>query len=124
MDYSAYVAYGVHIPVNPYRSDDTGLFPDEQVDKALSVPTVKAACPDVGHIQAGDYDRDRFFLVTKCEEAEPGSYTRIGRDTLGRSTSDDELSWDRQILHLIEIMGWSGLADGFEPGWFVISDCS
>lgn len=119
--YAAYVAYGVRIPVNPYSYDDNGRPPAEQVDQALSVPTVKAACPDVGHMQAGAYDNDVFFIVTKCESA---GYEPTWIHDLVNSSEADELSWDRQILHLIEIMGWSGLADSFQPGWFVISDCS
>ena len=50
--HEAYVAYGVRVPVGPYVSDDAGLYPSEQVDQALSVPTVRAFCPDVGHLEA------------------------------------------------------------------------
>jgi hypothetical protein len=119
--HEAYVAYGVRIPVHPYRSDGTGRTPGEQVDQALSVPTVKAACPDVGHLEAGDYDRDSFFLVTKCESA---GYTPKFISDLVDSTENEELSWERQLLHLIEIMGWNSLADAYAPGWFVVADCS
>lgn len=121
--HEAYVAYGVRIPVNPYHyhSNEDHLFADEQVTKALSVPTVKAACPDVGYLQAGNYDQDHFFLVTKCESA---GYEPKFLDDMANSTENEELSWERQILHLIEVMGWSGLADSYQPGWFIIADLS
>lgn len=116
--HEAYVAYGVRVPVGPYVSDDAGLYPSEQVDQALSVPTLRAFCPDVGHLEAGDYDRDMFFVVTKCDSAELGTYTRI---TYGDDTQD----WDVQLERFLDVMGWSRLFPDLEPpGWFVVADCS
>lgn len=117
--HEAYVAYGVRVPVHPYHYDDTGRSPGEQVDQALSVPTVRDFCPDVGHLEAGDYDRDQFFIVTKCDSATLGEYTRITYD--GHDTAD----WNRQIQRLIEIMGWDRLYPDLEPpAWFVVADMS
>lgn len=115
--YDAYVAYGVHIPVDPYRYDESGHLPSDQVDLALSVPTVKEACPDVRYLEAGQYDENMFFLVTRCEGAELRTYKRI-------ESLAEEVDWDRQIKHLIEVMGWGGLVDVIDPGWFVVADCS
>lgn len=115
---SAYVAYGVRVPVNPYEYDENGRNPGEQVDQALSVPTVKEACPDVGHMSAGDVDQEAFFLCTAFHEA---GYEAT---FMAELSCGEEVGWDRQILHLIEIMGWSGLADAFAPGWFVVADTS
>lgn len=117
ISHEAYVAYGVHVAVHPYRYDENGRSAGEQVDQALAVPTVGEACPDVGHLQAGAYDRDMFFLVTKCDSAEPGEYTRIGSDETPATRGD----WNRQLTHFLEVMGWTKLATE-EPGWFVIAD--
>ncbi len=112
----AYVAYGVHIPVDPHSYDEADMSIGEQVDQALSVPTVKIACPEVGHLSAGDYDKDKFFLVTKCDSAQLGEYIRV---SLGSGTED----WDRQLAHMIELMGWSNL-ELESPSWFVVADLS
>jgi hypothetical protein len=116
--HGAYVAYGVRVPVDPYVSDDAGLYPSEQVDQALSVPTLCASCPDVGYLEAGDYDADFFFVVTKCDSATLGTYTRI---TYG----DDTRDWDVQLERFLEVMGWSRLFPDLEaPSWFVVRDHS
>lgn len=114
----AYVAYGVYIPeISPHAYSETaGMSVPEQVDQALSVPTVKTACPEVSHLSAGDYDEDKFFLVTKCDSAELGEYIRI---TPGTNTE----RWDCQLTHFIEIMGWSKLKLE-PPTWFVVADLS
>lgn len=115
---SAYVAYGVHVPVNPYHRDSNGRSAGEQVDQALQVPTVKAACPDVGHLEAGDYDRDSFFVTTAFHEA---GYEATWLTEL---SCGEESGWDQQIMRLLEVMGWSGLVDEYRPGWFIIADTS
>jgi hypothetical protein len=116
--HEAYVAYGVRIPVHPYHYDDTGRGPGEQVDQALSVPTLKAFCPEVGHLQAGDYDADFFFVVTKCDSATLGAYTRIVPD-------EDTRDWDVQLERFLEVMGWDRLFPDLEPpSWFVVADMS
>lgn len=116
---TAYVAYGVQIPINPYHRNEQGDCASDQVDDALSVPTVKEACPDVGHLTAGNVDQDSFFLVTGFHEA---GYEAQSLGTLPRA---EEVGWDRQIHHLIEVMGWGGLIDGaYDPGWFVVADQS
>jgi hypothetical protein len=119
MGYStdAYLAYGVRVPVNPYHYDENGRNPGEQVDQALSVPTLKEVAPDVGHLSAGAYDRDSFFLVTFCESAgyEPKFLDDVPMTEAG------EASWERQLLAVLEHMGWNGLVDAWRPGWFVIA---
>lgn len=114
--HDAYVAYGVRIPLGAYQSDDEGLYPSEVVDLVLSVPTVKAYCPDVGHLQAGAYDEDFFFLVTKCDSAALGEYTRITYD-------DTDADWDIQLERVVEVAGWRHL-DLEPPSWFVVADMS
>lgn len=116
--HEAYVAYGVRVPVNPYHYDENGRSPGEQVDQALSVPSVKEACPDVGHLEAGDYDRDQFFIVTKCDSATLGEYTRITYD-------GDTERWNVQLERFLEVMGWARLFPDLEtPSWFVVADMS
>lgn len=115
---SAYVAYGVRIPLSPYVYDENERNVGEQVDQVLSVQTVKAACPDVGHMTAGAYDQHEFFLTTAFHEA---GYEAQWVSDLADSSENQELSWERQLMHLIEVMGWTGLADSFQVGWFVVA---
>lgn len=115
--YSAYVAYGIEIPISPYGYDDSGCNAAEIVDKTLAVETVKAACPNVGHLQAGAYDLDRFFLVTSCHEAEIGQVRFVG------AAIQTERGWDEQIKTALQALGWDLLyPDLLEPDWFVICD--
>ncbi len=113
MFHAAYVAYGVQVDVDPYGHDR----PTDQIDDALSVPTVKEACPDVDHLLAGGYDDDKVFIVTAHQEAgyEPTRFYP--------SHGEAEAYWGGQIVHFLEVMGWSELV-AKEPSWFVIADTS
>ncbi len=123
MYYEAYVAYGLRIPRDPYRCDNTGRTPREQVDQLLSVPTVKDACPDVGHLEAGAYDRNMFFLVTKRVSTCLGEYTRVSAPEDSSGNREREAEWTRQLSHVITLLGWSH-PDLETPGWFVVADQS
>lgn len=114
LSYAAYVGYGVLIPVDPYERNDKGMYPDEAVDQILSVGAVRSVCPDVGHLTATTYPQNMFFLVTQCDSAELGEYTRFTRD-------NDTGSWDWQLDYLVQLMGWSGF-DIERPSWFVVSN--
>ncbi|MFF5445442.1 hypothetical protein [Streptomyces sp. NPDC012888] len=55
---AAYLAYGLEIPTR-----DT-----DELDEILG-----RLDGDVGHLEAGPYDRDRLYLVTACHDADLGA---------------------------------------------------
>ena len=109
--HSTYFAYGIHIPIKgaPWAES-------ERADENL--PALKDRCPDVGHLSAGDYDRDHFFLVTKCTEVDLGSFEHVTPNT---ASADQLADWNRQLAIAAEVLGYTNAS---EPGWFVVPDLS
>jgi hypothetical protein len=109
--HSTYFAYGVHVP-----NVDSAWQEADRADDAL--PKIKATCPDVGHLCAGNYDRDRFFLVTKSEEVSLGKYAHVTPQT---ATPEQIADWDRQLAAAVKALGYT---DTSAPGWIVVPDLS
>lgn len=109
--HSTYFAYGIHIPTNR----PAGYEADHTED---TLPTVKATCPDVGYLQAGDYDREMFFLVTHCEEIDLGKFEHVTPD---RITAEQRADWDRQLAAAAQSLGYDNAS---APGWLAIPDMS
>ncbi|WP_329622944.1 hypothetical protein OG357_23045 [Streptomyces sp. NBC_01255] len=110
--HSTYFAYGLHIPLDAHPWTET-----DRIDTALA--TVKDQCPEVGHLTAGDYDRDRLFLVTKSDEIALGKYGRVMP-----STPEQRADWDRQLRTAVDHLGYGHLRDLAEPTWLCIPDLS
>ncbi|MEV5977539.1 hypothetical protein [Streptomyces sp. NPDC052114] len=112
--HSAYFAYGIHIPMN---SQAAAWAEAERMDEALA--TVKDRCPDVGHLSAGDYDRDRLFLVTKCDEVALGEYGRAST-----ATAEQRANWDLQLVNAVQALGYGENTELEPPGWLCVPDLS
>ncbi|WP_031514806.1 hypothetical protein [Streptomyces sp. NRRL F-5123] len=108
---STYFAYGLRINTDQYAWVES-----EHAEAEL--PKIKADCPDVGHLSAGDYDRDMFFLVTKCNEVDLGEYEHV---TPQSATAEQLADWDRQLVAAAMALGYK---DTSAPGWLVVPDCS
>ncbi|MFE6225445.1 hypothetical protein [Streptomyces sp. NPDC057854] len=110
--HSTYFAYGLRIPTeaHPWHEAD-------RIDTVLA--TVKDRCPNVSHLQAGDYDRDMLFLVTQANEIPLGQY---GRATL--ATAEQRANWDTQLANAIHALGYAQHPDLEAPGWICIPDLS
>lgn len=107
--HSTYFAYGIHVKTDTY--------PWEEGERAEDVlKQHKATCPDVGHLSAGDYDRDMFFLVTKCDEVSLGKFEHVTPQT---ATAEQLADWDRQLIAAAMALGY---ADTSAPGWLVVPD--
>jgi hypothetical protein len=102
---SAYLAYGIEIP---HTDEDT-------IDAKLNGTTV-----GVSHLNAGDYDHDKTYLVTACEDAELGTPATLD---LGAHYTDDnpEGRWNQMLDHAVGVLGVTPLG---EPGWLLIADVS
>lgn len=111
MYHSTYFAYGFRIPDDgaPWQLAD-------RIDAELA--KLKDQCPEVGHLQAGDYDRDMTFLVTKSDEVDLGEYKTVTPET---ATGEQYAAWNAQLAA-------AGAALGIEeipvPGWLVVPDLS
>lgn len=115
MSHSTYHGFGVHVPADQYR---TGHIQSEE--EWLDAVIKHAEGLDnrlLGHLSAGDYDRDQLFLIASEPderlEVELGSFMVLAEvDVEGRAEA---------IKALAEAAGYTGLA---EPGWLVVPDCS
>lgn len=115
MEHSTYHAFGVHVPAEQYQTGhiqsecewlDAVIKHTEGLDNRL-----------LGHLSAGDYDRDQLFLVAsetdESLEVSLGSFMVLSEvDVTGRAEA---------IKALAAAAGYTGLS---EPGWIVVPDCS
>ncbi|MYY08811.1 hypothetical protein GT204_07815 [Streptomyces sp. SID4919] len=108
--HSTYFAYGTHIPTS-HAWDEA-----DRIDTVLA--RVWDICPAVGHLTAGDYDRDRLFLVTHSTEVSLGAYEHVTPDAYPPEQIAD---WTRQIAAAADALGYTALA---APGWLVVPDLS
>lgn len=112
MSHSTYFAYGLEIPT-------AGPAWQEAEHLEQELPKHKDRCPDVGFLQAGDYDQDMFFLVTDCQEIELGTYGRTNT-----ATTEQRANWDIQLANAVHALGYSDTAELPAPGWIAVPDCS
>jgi hypothetical protein len=112
MYHSAYFAYGIHIP-----TAESAWAEGDRIDTELA--NHKDRCPNVGHLTAGDYDRDMLFLVTKSDEIRLGDYGRAST-----ATAEQRANWDLQLANAIQALGYGDLPDLEAPGWICVPDVS
>lgn len=111
MYHSTYFAYGIHVTTSQYAWTE-----GDRADTEL--PKIKDRCPDIGHLSAGNYDADMFFLVTKSTEVDLGGFEHVTPDTVAAEQLAD---WDRQLTEAARALGYSDVS---KPGWFVVPDLS
>jgi hypothetical protein len=111
MFHSTYFAYGVNV-----STTEPAWAEAERLDKALT--PLADRCPDVGYLTAGDYDRDRVFLTTQCDEVDLGDYKHVTPETV---TPEQLADWDRQLAVAVAELGY---ADSTPAGWLCVPDLS
>jgi hypothetical protein len=83
---TAYLAYGLEIPTR-----DT-----DELDRTLGPLN-----SEVGHLEAGPYDRDRLYLVTACHSADLGE-----PETLDIPHNEAQYrTWDDQLRTALTALG-------------------
>lgn len=112
MYHSTYFAYGLHIP-----TQEAAWAEGDRID--TEIRNHRDRCPDVGHLAAGDYDRDLLFLVTSSTEIRLGTY---GQAT--EATAEQRANWDLQLANAIQALGYGDLPDLPAPGWICVPDLS
>ncbi|MFC8704135.1 hypothetical protein ACFUIV_18365 [Streptomyces anulatus] len=101
MYHSTYFAYGFQIP-----DTDPGVLEDTNLGEG------------VGFLQAGNYDRDRTFLVTQCTEVRLGDHRKVKPESFQAAEIE---KWNAALT---EAAARLGVLTGFEPGWIVVPDMS
>ncbi|MGW9299399.1 hypothetical protein ACWHA3_01050 [Streptomyces cyaneofuscatus] len=101
MYHSTYFAYGFQIP-----DTDSGVLEDTDLGEG------------VGFLQAGNYDRDRTFLVTECAEVRLGDHRKVKPESFQAAAIE---KWNAALT---EAAARLGVFTGFEPGWIVVPDMS
>ncbi|AKA61744.1 hypothetical protein SEA_MAIH_6 [Streptomyces phage Maih] len=113
--HSTYHAFGVHVPADQYQTGhlqsecewlDAVIKHTEGLDNRL-----------LGHLSAGDYDRDQLFLTAH----EVGEFLEVNLGSFAVLAEVDVTGRAEAIKALAEAAGYTGLS---EPGWLVIPDCS
>jgi len=113
--HSTYHAFGVHVPRGQYQTGhlnsecewvDAVIRHTEGLDNRL-----------LGHLPAGDYDRDQLFLVA----SEPGEKLQVELGSFRVLSEVDVTGRAEAIKALAEAAGYTITA---EPGWLVVPDCS
>ena len=123
--HSTYHFYGVHVPKDQYETDHIGR-ETEWLDAVIgSVATPYDA--SLGHITAGNYDRDELFLVAGPRfdpndesthiEVRLGSWRRVDQARFQK----DVAIWDDLLSKVVSAAGYTGLD---KPGWIVVPDLS
>jgi hypothetical protein len=102
MYHSTYFAYGVRIP--------EGSDPDQMDDQLRG--------SGVGHLLAGSYDRDMWFLTTECSSVDLGSFESVFPESFTRAERE---GWDAALRKAAERIGVTPMT---EPAWFVVPDMS
>ncbi|MFF4576891.1 hypothetical protein ACFY15_00540 [Streptomyces sp. NPDC001373] len=97
---TAYLAYGLEIPAR-----DT-----DELDRTLG--PLKS---NVGHLEAGPYDRDRLYLVTACHSAD----LRMSETPDIPRNDAQYLTWDDQLRTALAALG---LATDQQFTWHLIAN--
>jgi len=106
---SAWLAYGIQIP-------DTA--PD-RLEEALSTLTTRDKGDDsVGYLNAGRYDDERTYLVTKTFEADLGNGLAVQPEQV---TPQQYLTWN---AHLAEAACALGVTEAPPASWLLIPHVS
>lgn len=117
MSHAAYLVYGVHVPAEKFTEGHLYSETDKLDSLINETPGMDAA--GVGHLTAGNYDRDHLFLAVTPEdwdaEVELGTFRVIRADTF----AEHRLLWDEHLDHLAALAGYEGLE---RPGWIVVPD--
>ncbi|AKA61673.1 hypothetical protein SEA_YDN12_6 [Streptomyces phage YDN12] len=115
MEHSTYHAFGVHVPADQYQ---TGHIQSEGVWLDAVIKNTEGLDNRLlGHLSAGDYDRDELFLTA----SEDGEFLEVPLGTFAVLAEVDVTGRADAIKALAETAGYTGLA---EPGWLVVPDCS
>lgn len=116
---STYMGYGVHVPAAQY--DGYAWTESERLDNSGILRDPRLAA--VGHLTAGDYDRDELFLIASDKddklEVELGSFMVVHPHTKAMQLPD----WDQQLTRAWVAAGYNPAAMP-EPGWIVTPDVS
>lgn len=116
--HSTYHFYGVHVPREHYHTDHQQR-ECEFIDATIK-HTPELAGSDVGHITAGDYDRDELFLCVVPE----GDYVEVdlgGFRVCPVIPTEEVTGWYVQLNLLIEALGYKDVG---QIGWYVVPDIS
>jgi hypothetical protein len=113
--HSTYHGFGVHVPREQYQTGH--IQSEEEWLDAVINHTEGLDGQLLGHLSAGQYDRDELFLIAsgpgETLEVELGSFMVLSEvDVTGRAEA---------IKALAEAAGYTSLA---EPGWLIVPDCS
>ncbi|MFI6860166.1 hypothetical protein ACIBKZ_09670 [Streptomyces sp. NPDC050421] len=113
--HSTYFAYGM-----PVETDAPTWAEEDRITKALADHPDRPQFPKVRTLSAGDYDRDRLFLVTECKEIALGGFAHVIPQA---RTVEQAAEWTRQLTAAARVLGIPP-EQRSEPGWLCIPDVS
>jgi hypothetical protein len=112
--HSSYFAYGALVAKPADVDYDLIEFMDIEGEEANDIMKKYG----LGHLLAGNYDRDMLFIVTKCHSVDLGKYEMINQQ---RMKDFDYVNNYTRVMEGIRELGLE-VIDG--PGWILIPDMS
>lgn len=120
MSHSTYQFFGVHVPKEAYQTDHQWR-EVEWLDAIIGGNTAWKG-QGLGHVQAGDYDRDELFLCVSPKEESIEVELGTFRVTTKQATLEELLDRTKLLMDLIEAAGYGGKLG--PVGWVTVPDCS
>lgn len=112
--YSAYHFYGVHVPKSQWIEDYAAAEGD-RISGVISDLGFRTSGTKVGHLSAGKYDQDMFFLLIDIEGLD--AEVELGEYRVSMPPASIPREWDKALAMVASAAGYSGLGN---PSWITV----
>lgn len=114
MYYEAYCAYGILVQ----RPGGVDFDMIESMDTGGTRENDLMRENNVGHLLAGNYDRDMLFLVTDSHSVDLGTYAIIDNESIRQFDYEGN---NQRLKNVVDALGLEILSG---PGWILVPDLS
>lgn len=112
--YRAYHFYGVHVPSDQW-TEDYAAGEGDRIDGVISGLGFSTRGTKVGHLSAGKYDQDMFFLLIDIYGLD--TEVDLGEYRVSMPPAAVPREWDQALTAVAKAAGYTGLA---RPGWITV----
>ena len=112
--YSAYHFYGVHVPQDQW-TESYAAAEGDRISGVIRDLGFSTRGTKVGHLSAGKYDEDMFFLLIDIQWLD--AEVELGEYRVSMPPASIPREWDKALAQVASAAGYSGLA---KPGWITV----